>query len=92
LKDAVIANLLLPGRENSIPRRDLIAITGLDDRTLRRQIEAERRRGIPILSDSSTGYYLPGTPEERDRCVQSLRSRAKEIETTADAIEEAVID
>lgn len=87
-----IADLLHPGVENAIPRRDLMTLTGLPDRTLRRLIEAERRAGTPILSDNASGYYLPASEAERDRCVRSLRSRAAEIEVTADAIEQAVIE
>lgn len=82
-----IADLLHHGAENAIPRRDLVALTGYPDRELRRLIEAERRQGCPILSDCVHGYYLPGDSTERDCCVRSLRSRAKEIERTADAIE-----
>lgn len=87
-----IADLLHPGVENAIPRRDLMTMTGLPDRVLRRQIEAERRAGIPILSDNSSGYFLPASAAERDRCVKSLRSRPAEIGMTADAIEKAVIE
>ena len=84
-----ITDLLLPGRENAIPRRDLEAITGLDGRDIRRMIERERRAGTPICADSSTGYYLPATDEERSACVRSMRHRAGEILRTAQAIEEA---
>lgn len=82
-----IADLLHSGAENAISRRDLMAMTNLTDRELRRQIEAERRRGCPILSDNAHGYFLPGDSTERDRCVRSLRRRAEEIMETADAIE-----
>lgn len=82
-----IADLLSYGSENGVTLRHLEKLTGADNRTIRRQIELERRSGIPILSDCVNGYYLPGSQSERDRCVRSLRSRAKEIEKTADAIE-----
>ena len=82
-----IADLLLPGAENAIPRRDLMALTGCTDRELRRLIEAERRLGTPILSDCIGGYFLPGDSAERERCVRSLRRRAGEIMETATAIE-----
>lgn len=86
-----IANYLLHGAENAIPRRDLMALTGYSDRELRRLIEAERRSGVPILSDNANGYFLPSNQEEIDRCVRSLRSRSAEIEATAAAIEKAVV-
>lgn len=86
-QDFRVADLLLPGAENAVPRRDLMSLTGCRDRELRRMIEAERRQGIPILSDCVGGYYLPATQAERNKCVASLRRRAKEIQKTAAAIE-----
>ncbi len=82
-----IADLLHPGAKNAVSRRDLMALTGLSDRELRLMIEAERRKGTPILSDNIHGYFLPGDSAERDRCVRSLRRRAGEIMETAAAIE-----
>lgn len=86
-----IADLLHPGAENAISRRDLMALTGCSDRELRLKIEAERRQGCPILSDNVHGYFLPGDKSERDRCVRSLLRRAGEIEATAAAIEQAEV-
>ena len=84
-----IADLLLPGRENAIPRRELERLTGLDGRTVRLMIERERREGRPILADNATGYYLPATEHERAACVRSIRHRADEIRKTAEAIDRA---
>lgn len=86
---AKIADLLLPGRENAIPRRDLEAITGLDGRTIRLMIERERRRGTLILSDNHHGYFLADDPAEAQRFARSMRHRAGEILRTAEAIEQA---
>ena len=86
-----IADLLHPGAGNAVSRRDLMALTGLSDRELRLMIEAERRKGTPILSDNIHGYFFPGDSAERDRCVRSLRRRAKEIESTAAAIERSEV-
>ena len=84
-----IADLLLPGRENAIPRRELEKLTGLDGRTVRLMIERERREGRPILADNATGYYLPATEYERAACVRSMRHRAGEFMKSAQAIEQA---
>jgi len=86
-----IADLLHPGAGNAISRRDLMVMTGLSDREVRLMIETERRQGVPILSDNIHGYFLPGNSAERDRCVRSLRRRAKEIEATAAAIERSEV-
>lgn len=84
-----VADLLGTGRENAITRRKLERLTNLDGRSVRLLIERERRSGTPILSDCASGYYLPATDDERAACVRSLRHRAREILTTARAIEQA---
>lgn len=85
----MIASLLLSGRENAIPRRELERLTGLDGRTVRLMIERERRAGVLIISNNSSGYYLTDDPAEAQRFARSMRHRAGEIVRTARAIEEA---
>ena len=75
----LIPDLLLEGQENAIPLRQLKAMTGRRGRDLRKQIERERRRGIPILSDNVGGYFLPANEGEREQFVKSMRHRAGEI-------------
>ena len=82
-----IADLLSHGQENAVPLRQLMAETGIDGRTIREKIAAERLAGVPILSDNATGYYLPGNKGERERFIRSMRHRAKEIERAAEAVE-----
>lgn len=82
-----IADLLRYGQVNAVPLRDLAGITGLDGRTVRAMISAERRAGAAILSNNQTGYYLPANEEEKARFVRSMRHRAKEILCAADAVE-----
>lgn len=84
-----IANLLHPGAENAIPRRDLMALTGCTDRVIRRQIETERRQGCPILSDNAHGYWLSDSPAEIKRFSRSIRRRAAEIRLTAMCVEKS---
>ena len=85
-----IASLLMTGSENGLHLQDLVRLTGEDQRTVRRMIHAERRRGIPILSNSKDGYYLPGNEYEKAECVRQMRGRAREILAAARAIEKAV--
>ena len=86
-----ISELLPAGERNAVPLRHLVQLTGMNSRDLRRQIETERRRGLPICANNRTGYFIAENDEERRRFVQSMRSRAKEIETTAAAIEQAEV-
>lgn len=85
-----IGSLLMTGSENGLHLQDLVRLTGEDQRTVRKMIHQERRRGIPILSNSKDGYYLPGNEYERAECVRQMRGRAREILTAAAAIEKAV--
>lgn len=84
-----VSDFLSRGRENAVPLRQLMETTGIDGRTIREKIAAERLAGVPILSDNSTGYFLPGNKGERERFVRSMRHRAQEIERAAEAIERA---
>ena len=84
-----ISSLLMRGQENAIPLRHLTAMTKLDGRAVRAMIAAERLAGVPILSDNSTGYYLPASEDEKARFIRSMKHRAKEIERAAEAIEKA---
>ena len=84
-----IADYLSHGQENAIPRRELERLTSMDGRTVRLMIERERRSGTPICADNLTGYYLPGSEDEKAACVRSMRRRAVEIMRTARAIEQA---
>ena len=84
-----IADLLLSGRENAIPRRQLEKLTGLDGRSVRLLIEQERLSGTQILSDNSSGYFLAADPTEAQQFVHSMRHRARAVLRVARAIEEA---
>lgn len=86
-----ISDFLSAGRENAVPLRHLVKLTGQDGRIVRRRIAAERLAGVPILADNKSGYYLPGTVAEAQRCVRSMRHRAHEILLAAEAIENAEI-
>lgn len=67
--------------------RELVRITGYDERKVRQMIAAERRAGVPILSDNRRGYYLPTSDDETRRFCRSMRHRAIEIFRTARAVE-----
>jgi len=88
----MIAKLLHYGAENGVTLRDLENLTKLDSRTIRKQIEMERRAGVPILADCKSGYFLPGTEYEKARCVKSMRGRARAILRSAEAIEKGTAE
>lgn len=91
-KKTSIYDLLPVGVENAVSRRELSALTGIEDRQLRRQIAKERRAGVLILSSSESngGYYRAASREELQRYVRSMQSRSKEILTVIRTAEEAL--
>lgn len=86
-----IADLLGHGPENGLRLSELVSLTGWAGRDVRRAIQAERLRGIPILSNCKEGYFLPKVEADRVACVRSLRNRAREIMNVANAIAAAEV-
>ncbi|MCD8325893.1 MAG: hypothetical protein LUC90_04165 [Lachnospiraceae bacterium] len=84
-----ISDFLSQGQGKATGLKSLQVVTGLDERTVRKAIEAERRAGVPILSDNKSGYYLPASEEETARFIRSTYKRAGEITRTAAAVEAA---
>lgn len=90
-QEGYISKYLLPGAGQGLNLRDLVRITHLSEREVRQMIQAERLRGIPILADNKSGYYLPSNGEEKAAFVRSMRHRADEIHRAAEAVEKAEV-
>lgn len=84
-----IAGLLLYGPENGLTLKDLVHITQRPERSIRKEIETERRAGALIISDNQHGYYLTDDPAEAQRFARSMLHRSREIARTARAVERA---
>ena len=82
-----ISDYLGHSQESAVTGRELCALTGLDYRTIRAQIEQERRAGALIVADNKGGYWVTDDPAEAQRFARSMKHRAKEILRTARAIE-----
>lgn len=87
-----IASLLSHGAENAITLRDLVTLTGWNERKVRRQIQVERKAGTLILSDNSCGYFLPGDLDDLRRFYRSMTHRAAEIMSAARMAESAYLE
>lgn len=90
-QEGYISQFLLAGAGQGLHLRDLVRITHLSEREVRQIIQAERLRGIPILADNKSGYFLPSNEAEKSAFVQSMRHRADEIHRAAEAVDKAVI-
>lgn len=82
----MIERLLSYGAENGVALLHLSAMTGLSPRQVRQQIQVERLKGAPILSDSKRGYFLPETQEDVELFYKSMLHRAAEITRVATAV------
>lgn len=87
-----VFNLLHVGAENALTLRELVQLTGEDERSIRRRIQAERKAGKLILSDNQNGYFLPENPADVQRFARSMSRRAAEIAGIARAAEAALAD
>lgn len=88
----IIRDLLSTGQANALGLRDLVRITGLDERTVRRQIHVERASGAIIIADNRHGYYLPESTFDIQRFARSMSHRAGEIIKVAHAAESALAE
>lgn len=87
-----IFSLLQTGAENGVTLRELVALTGMNERVVRLKIQQERKAGKLILSNNQDGYFLPERPEDVQRFARSMSRRAAEISSIARAAEAALAD
>lgn len=87
----LISDLLHAGAENALTLRELVQLTGEDERSIRRRIQQERKAGKLILSDCQHGYFLPAGESDVRRFIGSMSNRAKEITAISRAAEDALL-
>ncbi len=74
-----IVNLLPAGKENAVPAKYLVGVTGVSSkRELNHRIRAERLNGALILSTKANGggYYRPKNRQEIQEFVDSYKGEA----------------
>ena len=89
-KYQLISDLLHKGRNNGLTLQDLVKLTRMDERTIRRKIHVERKRGILIMADCVHGYFLPEDAYDVRRFIHSMSNRSKEIAAVSRAAEDAL--
>ena len=87
-----ISDLLHTSAENGTTLRELVTLTGMNERAVRLKIQQERKDGKLILSNNRDGYFLPEGPEDVRRFARSMSRRAAEIAGVARAAETALAD
>ena len=89
-KYQLISVLLHKGRNNGLTLQDLVKLTGMDERTIRRKIHVERKSGMLIMADCVHGYFLPEDTYDVRRFIHSMSNRSKEISAVSRAAEDAL--
>ena len=92
VKAPQIFSLLQTGAENGVTLRELVALTGMNERLVRLKIQQERKAGKLILSNNRDGYFLPECPEDVLHFARSMSRRAAEIAGIARAAEVALAE
>ena len=73
-----ILRAISSGSENARHKSELLRLTGMQDRELRKLIEFLRRKGIVIISDIN-GYYFPADEAELKAYIAQESSRARSV-------------
>lgn len=90
-KKILIFDLLHEGSENGMTLTELVQLTGEDERTIRRRIQAERKAGKLILADCKNGCFLPTSTLDIQRFISSMSRRSREIAAISHAAEDALL-
>lgn len=89
-KYQLISDLLHKGRNNGLTLQDLVKLTGMDERIIRRKIHDERKSGILIITDCVNGYFLPENSHDVKVFISSMNGRAREIADISRAAEDSL--
>lgn len=73
---ATILSAIGNGSENARHKRQLVLLTGMNERALRKAIEHLRRQGFLIISNKN-GYFYPETADELENYVRMVSKRAR---------------
>ena len=90
-KKFLISDLLHEGEEKGTTLAELVQLTGENERSIRRRIQAERKAGKLILSDCKSGYFLPTSTLDIQRFINSMSRRSREIAAISRAAEDALL-
>ena len=90
-KKFLISDFLHEAAEKGTTLAELVQLTGEDERSIRRRIQAERKAGKLILADCKNGYFLPTSTLDIQRFIRSMSRRSREIAEISHAAEDALL-
>lgn len=76
-----IINYIPHGRENAVTRSQLVDMTGMHDRNVRKAISKARKEYVILSLENGSGYYQPTADDypELRRTLKREESRARSV-------------
>lgn len=73
--------------DRPLSRRYLVGMIGENERTIRKGIQALRKKGYPVCSSASSKGYWMGSKDDVTATANEMRSRAYELLRTANTMD-----
>lgn len=79
-------------KDRFVSREELVRLTGLNDREVRREINALRKKPETVVISSShgKGYKRPADVDELKQCIWECKSRINDEQEKVDVMEKAI--
>ena len=79
-KPLILTDYLSVGEENAITCKQLSKYLGLSERDITIQINALRKKGELICSNTQSGFWLPADDRDIEQFVRGMQSRIKDMQ------------
>ncbi len=79
-KPLILTDYLSVGEENAITCKQLSKYLGLSERDITIQINALRKKGELICSNTQSGFWLPADDQDIEQFVRQMQGRIKDMQ------------
>jgi biotin operon repressor len=79
-KPLILTDYLSVGEENAITCKQLSKYLGLSERDITIQINALRKKGELICSNTQSGFWLPADDRDIEQFVRGMQGRIKDMQ------------
>ena len=79
-KPLILTDYLSVGEENALTAKTLSKYLGLSERDITIQINALRKKGELICSNTQSGFWLPADDRDIEQFVRGMQGRIKDMQ------------
>ena len=79
-KPLILTDYLSVGEQNAITCKQLSKYLGLSERDITIQINALRKKGELICSNTQSGFWLPADARDIEQFVRQMQGRIKDMQ------------